>query len=266
MLSALFATTSESVVQIAYWSKTASGVPLVAGSATGFLIGQYLVSVNHGQRQHSSLQATLRRHTDPGDLSRCLSMPAPELQARLVAGSVEEQWDYAIYDVKGLLPANDTLGLQEPADLSPGHPVACQGFPLQKPNLTSHSGMISSRYRRNGVDVLQLDMMINGGNSGGPLLDVTTGKVIGIVARKETGFTPGIQAYKRVLRQRAAAHDLAIGESLGLTDPEHWHFGQSESAELSLLVMELERSANVGIAYAFSSEGLLREPVLRPHI
>lgn len=38
------------------------------------------------------------------------------------------------------------------------------------------------------MNVIQLDASVNNGNSGGPLVDLNTKKVVGIVTRKDTGL------------------------------------------------------------------------------
>ena len=45
---------------------------------------------------------------------------------------------------------------------------------------TTTEGIISALHDDNGRDTIQTDAAINGGNSGGPLIDLQTGKVIGV--------------------------------------------------------------------------------------
>lgn len=63
------------------------------------------------------------------------------------------------------------------------------GFPFEHRNLVCHRGIISSFFDRNGIDIIQLDASINASKSGGPLIDLRTGSVIGLITRKHTGLS-----------------------------------------------------------------------------
>ena len=109
-----------------------------------------------------------------------------------------------------------------------GNEVCFFGYPFGKENLSLHKGIVSSIYKKNGVIVYQIDGNINNGNSGGPLIDVKTGKIIGIISRKENGFTDYFKTLKNSTHLKS----------------------------LRLLIAQLERSVNVGIGYAFSSDSI----------
>lgn len=63
-----------------------------------------------------------------------------------------------------------------------GMPVYAVGFPLNLPGLPAIThGIVSKQFRENGTDIIQTDVLINLGNSGGPLID-TQGGVVGMVS------------------------------------------------------------------------------------
>ena len=66
-------------------------------------------------------------------------------------------------------------------DLKPGtgHPVGAYGHPWGL-NFTGTQGVISGSSDIFGAKLLQTDTPINGGNSGGPLISMKTGQVVGI--------------------------------------------------------------------------------------
>ena len=110
-----------------------------------------------------------------------------------------------------------------------GDEVCFFGYPFGKENLSLHKGIISSIYKKNGVIVYQIDGNINNGNSGGPLIDVKTGKIIGIISRKENGFSNQFKTFKTCMQS-------------------------TNLRALKLMIAQLERSVNVGIGYAFSAD------------
>lgn len=78
--------------------------------------------------------------------------------------------------------------LGETATLECGSNIATIGFPFGYESLHLQSitqGIISAKtINANNVKLIQFDSMIHEGNSGGPLLDLKTGKIIGIVTNR----------------------------------------------------------------------------------
>jgi S1-C subfamily serine protease len=65
-----------------------------------------------------------------------------------------------------------------------GQAVALIGFQYDNPSLTIKSGIISAHIHRNGNRYLQFDGSTIWGNSGGPLIDLKTNEVMGIIGYK----------------------------------------------------------------------------------
>ena len=120
--------------------------------------------------------------------------------------------------------------------------------------MTCHVGYISSIYESDGVSKIQIDGSVNGGNSGGPLLELDGGQVIGIVTRAEFGFvaeefdqliqTLG-QNIKILSEQRSSVKIGGIDPNEGL---------KISQMAMKKIAVNLRRSANVGIGIAFSSD------------
>ncbi len=65
-----------------------------------------------------------------------------------------------------------------------GASVAAFGFPLDSsigPEITVTEGIVSAKRSRHGYQELQTSAAVNPGNSGGPLVDVATGGVVGVI-------------------------------------------------------------------------------------
>lgn len=138
-----------------------------------------------------------------------------------------------------------------------GDETAFLGYPFQMPNLTCHVGIVSSLHRSGPVDVIQVDGSVNGGNSGGPLLELTGGRVVGIITRAEAGFLAdqfdqligALRLNVELLQQNASVHAVIAGIDIRES------LRASQTAMLQIAV-NLRRSANVGIGYAFSANYL----------
>ena len=128
------------------------------------------------------------------------------------------------------------------------------GYPFQMANLTCHVGTVASLHRHGQVDVIQVDGSVDGGNSGGPLVELIQGGVVGIVTRAEVGFLADqfdqligalrrnvelLQPYPRV---GAVIAGMDFREGL-----------RASQAAMLQIATNLRRSANVGIGYAFCS-------------
>lgn len=93
---------------------------------------------------------------------------------------------------------------------------------------------------------------MNNGNSGGPLLDCETGKVIGIITLKKTGFTKRFEelndSFKQNIKALEAASKQASIQIAGVDTLQSFKIIQTQ---FDHLCVEISRTANVGIGYAF---------------
>lgn len=94
---------------------------------------------------------------------------------------VDPYLDLAIIKIpKSKIPEKNTEAKLE-CNFNPsvGHPVGAFGHPFSL-SFTGTRGIISGFYLKKGERKIQTDAAINNGNSGGPLIDLRSGSVIGI--------------------------------------------------------------------------------------
>lgn len=150
------------------------------------------------------------------------------------------------------------LNFSKASSVYVGQEGCIMGYPFGKDNLSISKCIVSSIYEKNGIKVFQLDGIVNIGNSGGPLVDLKTGNVIGIVSRKEDGLNELFDKLKLLvdenLKLMAAVLESGAGIAVGTKEGPVDIFGQLALSfnHIKELICQIERSANVGIGYAFS--------------
>ena len=84
---------------------------------------------------------------------------------------------------------------------------------------TVTQGVISAVRDKNGVDTIQTDTAINGGNSGGPLIDLKTGKVIGVNSWSRVPEKTSEDLQRGVQNLNFAISSFEVARTLGVTQP-----------------------------------------------
>ncbi len=234
------------------------------GSGTGFMVNGFLVTNDHVCSGLQDSVVLIRFHNSsisPDPLSDGYEFPYKEFINRIKSSSSQNSYDFAVIDMPEL--KNHSLydfSFGEPAKKRIGETVFFLGYPFEHFNLVCHAGIISSFHRSSVAEVIQIDASVNGGNSGGPLIDVENGKVIGIITRRETGLTKVFKELRLTLESNIqllkATKSKTFVSNVDLF--QHLSAGQSH---LLKLTNEIERSANVGIGYAFSIEQLQQEQI-----
>lgn len=142
----------------------------------------------------------------------------------------------------------------ETTDLRVGDEVGFMGYPFQMEQLTCHVGYVSSMHRRGEVTVIQVDGSINGGNSGGPLIEVDDGRIVGIVSRAEVGFLADqFDGLIRQLQRNVEELERPRGARVVIAGLDPIDGMRASQAAMLQIAANLRRSANVGIGYAFGS-------------
>ena len=195
-LVALIAGTKASVLPVGTFNATDS--PRFGFRGTGFVVGDgTLVATNFhvlpegAERDNGPVMMVMvSRSAESGQLRR----------ARVVA--TDRSHDLALLRLEGA--ALQALPLEEPGAAREGQAVALMGFPIGGTlgfAPVTHRGIIASittaalpaatanqldprallRLREGNYELFQLDATAYPGNSGGPLLNADTGKVLGVV-------------------------------------------------------------------------------------
>jgi hypothetical protein len=219
------------------------------GTGSGFLTKQGLVTNSHTSRPAAGSTFVVRRETGAE-----WQMPAQEAYERKLAESPEHHHDYAVLSLEGApggFEPSDLL-IDVPAKPPVGRRVAYLGYPFGAKSLVVSSGYVASvEVTTAFTTVLRVDGSVNRGNSGGPLFDLETGQLLAIVSRAETGMV--LQQFaelKAALEGNVQVLSAARGMmSLSGFDPVEGI--RASMAAVAEVARHLERSANVGIGFAF---------------
>ena len=242
-------------IQSSVFSLTFENAEGRISSGSGFKVGDYLVTNNHVIQVPDATRVVIRGVQQDGHTtSMNISYDCTHFRTFLVDGDPEASWDYAILRIPDpAFLALPSLQIEQENAAMIGAKIAIFGYQFEQPQLSMHVGYISSQFVKVGVNYIQLDSSVNNGNSGGPLIDESTGRVIGIVTRKATGLTQQFDELLRGFRQN-------IGELLQLQQRgQRGLIGGLDPVQTALVIQsqmeqiarEIGRSANVGIGYAY---------------
>jgi hypothetical protein len=224
------------------------------GSGTGFMTAHGLITASHVANVPPGLRFVIQR----GGLQ--IEIPTQDVKARITHESVEQKHDYAVISMNGIDPriAASDVTVGAPTTPPVGRHVAYLGYPFGSSSLVVSSGYVSSVEQQGPVTVLRIDGSVNRGNSGGPVVDLQTGELIALVTRAETGFiVEQMTGLQDALRQNIDfLENMPSIMQIGGIDP----MKVSQAAMVALLEVSghIERSANVGIGYAFATGELAR--------
>lgn len=230
------------------------------GSGTGFVSCGYLITNHHVfELSPNCMNVWIRREDDKLPAGGVL-LTAADFKDRLVAGSVENQYDFAVLRLPEIVnvPGVHSFQLSTPAAYRVGQSIAFLGYPFERENVTCHAGVISSFYSDPPANVIQLDASVNPSNSGGPLFNPETGVAFGIITRRQTGLTRAFAALQQSV-ERTAQVLHAAGGGIFMNQVALLPTLADGQRYLLQTLKEIERQANVGIGFAFSMEHLMND-------
>ncbi|RSB23631.1 S1 family peptidase [Enterobacter cloacae] len=158
--------------------------------------------------------------------------------------------DFAVLKIESNLPEGREI-LQPAENFIPirGLKLIFTGYPHGENHLLSHEGIISSPLPDGRFHI---DGMVSGGNSGGPIVDLTSGKVIGIVSERRfigSQDIKNLRAATNVIIQQCENLRQAgtiISSGFNVAD-----LNQAYATGLTILTAVLESNANPGIAIGY---------------
>jgi S1-C subfamily serine protease len=172
-------------------------------------------------------------------------------------------------DLALLVPGSpmDEIGLpiSTRTDLVVGTQVSTWGFPAGYPgrepllSVGYLAGATPVKTASNGSKIQQwvVNAAFNGGNSGGPLLDIETGEVIGVVASKLAPISPSAASALEALKGQQS------GFMYTATRPDGSKFNISEGQVVELVLRDLRNQIQLVIGMAVRADDLTK--FLRSH-
>lgn len=228
-------------------------------SGTGFLVNDHLITCAHVLKIPTGLGLEVRFEHPAAGAAQTWSYGS---QFPIKGHSDEHSYDFAILNVPSNVVCGPSLEFAERLPVA-GEPVCALGYPFEDPHLTIHQGIVSAVFRSGPATMLKLDMSVNPSNSGGPLISMVDGKVMGVVARKATGLTQAFNQLIQSFEQNAKALQAASGGVM-LSGIDPLNVLAVTQRQMQLVSAQLERSANVGIGYAIWADPLRHEAALNP--
>jgi S1-C subfamily serine protease len=227
-------------------------------SGSGFMSGGVLVTCAHVIDAARALPLRVIFPNAVDGQSREWDVPGGISASQIRGHSAEHYFDYAIIEPPaGVVPGKSL----EFADYEPqvGAEVCGLGFPFEQEELTITRGIVSAVTESGVARMLKLDMSVNPSNSGGPLIDVETGKVVGVIARKSTGLTEAFDQLMRDFDNNVEALAGRGGILLAGIDPIE--FFKLTQLQMKLVSQHMHRSAQVGIGWAVYVDPLRSEAI-----
>ncbi len=221
-------------------------------AGTAFLVRGGLVTNSHVIRAAEADAIGFRfSKMDNGELIR---LAWDDLSKAVAYESPKDAWDVAFIALdEPEFEGRYRFEFANSVSVEVGQQVAFIGYPFQMENITCHVGHVSSLFEKSGVSQIQIDGSVNGGNSGGPLLELTSGRVIGIVTRAHVGFVA--EQFEKLIgalnNNVQVLSNQTVSMAIGGVDPIK--AVRASQAAMIEIAISLRRSANVGIGWAFSS-------------
>jgi V8-like Glu-specific endopeptidase len=220
---------------------------------TGFVVNGHILTNNHvlGVPHTHGYQILFPAVEGVSEGYNAL-FSAEFIRDRIKDALPENSWDFAVIDLVDVgFKQIPSLKLSREINFNIGTEVAALGYQFDQENLSIKSGILSSSYTKADVRYLQIDVNINQGNSGGPLISLESGEVIGIITRKHTGLSSLIDFLEKGYLNQIEESNYKLKSKIDYMTRNFHVILKRNSERMITFINELKRSANVGIGYAY---------------
>ena len=200
----------------------------------------------------------IQSHVAAGTSVTAWTEEAAKSDLQLLAASVEDEHDFAILRaLDNLGPCRKVLEAQGINEVMPGSEVAFAGFPHGIRDLLVHRAFISGRYRDLGF---YMDGSVNAGNSGGPIVEVQSGNVIGITtAKRFLGAVEMSEMSREADQLRSYLDNLGSRGSVTILGVDFAEFARLSARSFYFIKQVIDANANSGIGIGYHIEFALQK-------
>lgn len=181
-----------------------------------------------------------------------------EANEQIAAGIVyfDHGNDFVIMKLLSALPTGRVV-LQPSVGFSPtrGKKIIFAGYPHGIPQLLTNEGIISAPMEHGRFAI---DGMVNGGNSGGPIIDPDSGEAVGIVTQRRYMMGDQAEAFGQEIQQlRQYLASVRQQSSVAIMGVDFGQMADMFGRSLQIVSDMMSQNANSGIGIGFSMQPII---------
>jgi hypothetical protein len=253
MYSTIWRKLHASVCSINFFSD--NGIKL--SSLTGFRAGNNIITDEFIYKAPKCEEVTLQFVKDDGyTVSHVIRMSYSELTERINRLVEFENEGYAIIDMdQSELNGIPSLDIEIEHNYTIGQQIVVIGYHIDQDNLSIKNGIISSFFKVHNKRYIQFDAALKQGNSGSPLIDLNTGKVIGLVGYRLSAISKSYEAFKKIIEDNLKMLKKSEGK-MNIMDVDPIQVLMANQNQLKQISKEFYRSATMSFGYAHEIQTL----------
>lgn len=210
------------------------------GSGFHFINKQLVLTNHHVIENHLTIGSDVQAVTEDGT----------SINLELLSYSDKRLFDFAIFKVKEQIPCDRIILKPKILDYVPrGTEICFSGYPHGIDDLLVHKAVVSGPFNNLGF---YIDGSVNGGNSGGPIIDITDELIIGVVTQRRFLGSVKLQEISEKAKQLQSHCNAIAGignvHIMGVNFTEVMSL-MSESFLISNLIIETNANTGIGIGY-----------------
>ena len=162
-----------------------------------------------------------------------------------------EKEGYALINIEDHDTMNiPSMVMENDSSVGIGESIGVIGYHIDQENISLHKGIVSSFFKSpDGKRFIQFDASIKHGNAGSPLINLTTGKVIGVVGYRLSAITKAYESFKLILDENLKMLKKSEGK-MTILDIDPIQVLIANQHQLKQISREFYRSANLSFGYA----------------
>jgi hypothetical protein len=180
-----------------------------------------------------------------------VKMPFSEFIERINRLAEYENEGYALIELDQIDTSGiSSMNIELQKNFNIGQQIAVIGHHIDEDNLSLKNGIISSFFKaQNDRRLIQFDAAIKQGNSGSPLIDVNSGKIIGVVGYRMASITKSYEAFKNIVDENLRLLKSSEGK-MNIMDIDPIQVLIANQNQLKQISKEIYRSATMSFGYA----------------
>ena len=222
---------------------------------TAFKIRSFLIT-DEGIRKISPFDKVEIKFVDKDGYTPIASkvLKKSDLDKRTILGFNNKYLNFVVINIDFEEFKNiPSLSLGEEEDVEIGQPVATLGYQVFQENLSIKQGIISSfHFSEEGNKYIQIDTSIKTGNAGSPLINLETGKIIGVVGHKLSEISQSYRKLKNIMNSNINLLKKYQGK-YNLEDIDPVQVLIANQNQIKYITKEIYRIADMGVGYAVPS-------------